>query len=774
VAQSSKGPDQLLSAGRSHLGLLALLAVYLGVTLIYGQLKPLGEAPDEIAHMDLIRFIGEEGYLPRSEAERQAAGYKSDSPMLYHILIGAATGWINYDELPRLKVNDTSPRHILINDGLSPFAVIHTDDEALPYQGIVLAWHLARLASTVVSLLTLVVIYAIVLKIRPGDHWLALGATAVAAAIPQFHLIASSANDDNLLGLLSALFILALLQAWKHPQRRSTYVWLGLWFGLALTTKYTVVALLPLVLVVLARAIRRRELSWQMGASRLLIFGTTAVAVAAWWFIYVEWYFNEIRERGLIAGLAKPLSFDVSTEQVTSLFTSGANRIPSTYSPGNATLWDWATNLFRSFWFVPGKANAAVTTFLSLAFLGLCLLAILGLWRGWRRGDDLPWPILGLLALLLGLLVPVPLLRFYLTLNPAEAGQGRHILFPAAAAVGLLLTWGLAAWLPAAYRRFAGLGLAGILLVVSLMSFFGFILPAFPPRLPVRTSADALEVTANPINASFDEAIELVGYEIGEINEHGTLPITLVWRSLDYAEYDHLVELSLLDEEGEVRSLWVGHPVDGRYPTRAWEPGDVVRDTIWLPLVDLDAESYNLQLRLLSPNATALRSGEGSELFLADVTLPASPAHPPLHNLPSEGKELAGFDVWQAGDRVEPMPVYRYRAAIPITITRDQASTGKYQVVLVGPDGARQHPAAQAGDSSLFLVDAFWPSGEYTLQVNKNGKKIESEPALRVQVRPRNFDAPPMSNKVNANFGTENRTRERTSGHPLLAGITPN
>jgi hypothetical protein len=83
--------------------LLALLAVYLGVTLIYGQLKPLGEAPDEIAHMDLIRFIGEEGYLPRIEAERQAAGYKSDSPMLYHILIGAATGWINYDELPTMS-----------------------------------------------------------------------------------------------------------------------------------------------------------------------------------------------------------------------------------------------------------------------------------------------------------------------------------------------------------------------------------------------------------------------------------------------------------------------------------------------------------------------------------------------------------------------------------------------------------------------------------------------------------------------------------------------
>ena len=66
---------------------------------MYGQFNPLGEASDELAHMDLIRFIGDEGHLPRNEAERQAAGYKSDSPMLYHILAGVITGWIDYDVL---------------------------------------------------------------------------------------------------------------------------------------------------------------------------------------------------------------------------------------------------------------------------------------------------------------------------------------------------------------------------------------------------------------------------------------------------------------------------------------------------------------------------------------------------------------------------------------------------------------------------------------------------------------------------------------------------
>ena len=89
MAQNSTGQSQRIRDQHSHLALLALLIVFLSVTLVYGQLNPLGEAPDEIAHMDLIRFIGTEGHLPRTEAERQAAGYKSDSPMLYHILAGA-------------------------------------------------------------------------------------------------------------------------------------------------------------------------------------------------------------------------------------------------------------------------------------------------------------------------------------------------------------------------------------------------------------------------------------------------------------------------------------------------------------------------------------------------------------------------------------------------------------------------------------------------------------------------------------------------------------
>jgi hypothetical protein len=45
---------------------------------------------------------------------------------------------------------------------------------------------------------------------------------------------------------------------------------------------------------------------------------------------------------------------------------------------------------------------------------------------------------------------------------------------------------------------------------------------------------------------------------------------------------DYVCSLSLVDGDGVESGLWEGHPVGGRYPTRAWDPGDHVRDTLGL------------------------------------------------------------------------------------------------------------------------------------------------------------------------------------------------
>jgi hypothetical protein len=733
---------------RPHLALLAVLAVYLAVTLTYGILNPVGEAPDEVAHIRLIQFISQQGHLPLDQAERLSAGYKSDSPMLYHALIGLATRWVDYDPLPTVKVSLASPRYLLIEDGRSSLRLVHTDDEAFPYRGVVLLWHLSRLVSTLLSAATIVVVYAIALAVRPGRYGQAAGVSAVVAALPRFHFMASAVNDDNLLGLLAALFMLAVLQAWRQPGRRSTYVWIGLWLGLALTTKYSLVLLPLLVVIVLVRAVRRGELDWRSAAGRLFLCAAATVAAAAWWFIYLEWHFNQVQEAGWLAGLIKPLAFDTSTQEAVSLVTGNASNVADLVTlPFGVTIGDWATAFFQSFWFVPGEASTAAVTTLSLLFLGLCCLAAFGLGRAWYRRDDLPRATLALLACQVGLMLPFPVLRFYMTHNMAETAQGRHVLFPAAAAIGLLLAAGVSAWLPAAYRRLAGLALAGGLLAVSLVTFFGLTLPALPPSLPVRTTADAAQDVPNPVHALFGDSLELVGYQVGAASRDGMLPVTLVWRSRASAEEDYFVRLSLLDRGGQVRSLWLGQPVNGRYPTRAWDVGDVVHDAVWLPLAGVGAGDYSLQLRLCAPDDTCLPLKQGQpELYLTDVAIPPLPAR-----VPARAIGPAGFDVWQAGQPASDVPLYRYRAAVPVTLYTPISNS----VSLVGPDNIPQPPQAQAGHTYIFLVGARWPSGDYRLRIGNGADQIESGPILRASVRSRNFDVPPMTTEVRANFGDE-------------------
>jgi hypothetical protein len=308
---------------------------------------------------------------------------------------------------------------------------------------------------------------------------------------------------------------------------------LGCWLGLALTTKYSVGLLPLLVAVMLAGAVRRGRIEGQAAAGRFALFAASLAVTAGWWFVYVEAYFNEVGQLGLVPGLLKPLlagGADISMRRAAAAITGGI--AAADVAPvAHGTLADWALTLFRTFWLTAGQRATWLSTGLVVVCLAVSIAAAAGLVMARRRRAALPWDMLGLLGLQLLLLLPFPLLRFFLTRNPAETGQGRHVLIPAAAAVGVLLTVGWVAWLPRLRPRRAMAALAGGLLAISLAGFCGTQLPAFPDRLPVRTATDAARDVPNPVHVSFGQGIELAGYQVGEVNEYGALPVDQIGRA---------------------------------------------------------------------------------------------------------------------------------------------------------------------------------------------------------------------------------------------------
>jgi hypothetical protein len=92
---------------------------------------------------------------------------------------------------------------------------------------------------------------------------------------------------------------------------------------------------------------------------------------------------------------------------------------------------------------------------------------------------------------------------------------------------------------------------------------------------------------------SFADSIELVGTTMPQINSPSnalslphvsSLVVTLHWQALQPVDKPYTVFLQLLNEQGEVVAGWDQQPFGGLYPTSLWSPGELIADTIQLPL----------------------------------------------------------------------------------------------------------------------------------------------------------------------------------------------
>ena len=143
--------------------MLALILLgYLLLTLAYGAVNPLFEAPDEHWHFFTAVSIADTGRLPRVEdPPDEFLGQEAAQPPLYYLL-GAAllapfdtTGWrAAIWENPYAWIGDASA---LTNVN----RMVHTLAEAWPWQGWAMAAHLLRVLSTLFGLGTLLCIYGL-------------------------------------------------------------------------------------------------------------------------------------------------------------------------------------------------------------------------------------------------------------------------------------------------------------------------------------------------------------------------------------------------------------------------------------------------------------------------------------------------------------------------------------------------------------------------------------------------------------------------------------
>lgn len=672
--------------------LAALLAAFTLLVALHTAFTPVFEAPDEVWHYAYVRWIAEGHGLPSLADDASGAYQEAAQPPLYYAIAALVSRPFVDDDLEALRWHNPgfgtqAPGTTPDNKGM----LIHTQNEAWPWEGAALAIHATRLTSWFFGLVAVLAAWGLG-QTAFGSRRGALLTAALVAFQPQFVFLSSVINNDSAAAALAttALWLACRTVARAEaspvadsvarqievtrpralgrsaacrpapcrsatghaaglqgePLRAATSAatggWraalaLGLVVGLGILTKTSLLLLVPLgaASLVLA-ALRRCAPDTRQARARhalrdVALYLVGLAAVAGWWYVR-----NWVRY-----GDALGLSRHTQTPWGRGTTATLAELVPE------------LPLVLRSFWGAYGWGHVtwpnAVYVALWVAALPTLIAGVSFLVRGWAAairlwGMRAPWRVTRptaavLLANTLAALwcagIAGALLRW---MQQVEAPHGR-LLFPALGAWALLLTLGLQTIGHAASRlgRLASASLIGAGAFLAALAPGARIAASFaPPRLdePEQVAARC----AAPADVTFGGQAQLICAEVTpqRVQPGETVEVRACWTARAQMQTDYTVFVHLLGPAAERVSERHTYPGLGRFPTTLWPVGRAFCDTYRLT-VESWAETpltYRLAVGLFDtatgdrPAATNAVGRPYEPPIVGHVTVAAPPGSP--------------------------------------------------------------------------------------------------------------------------------------------------
>ncbi|MBN1953750.1 MAG: glycosyltransferase family 39 protein [Anaerolineae bacterium] len=612
----------------------ALLAILLAFVVLAGAVSvvnPLFESTDEIRHYRYVRHLVVYRQLPVQGAE--AARSQSHHPPLYYALSALASGWIPSPHTPEIEqpLNPFWGYRMWEVSVDNKLQYRHDPAEEFPFRAGYLAAVVPRWVNVLLGAVAVYLTYRLGRQVWPDRLPLAWGAAALVAFTPQFLYLSGAMNNDVIAAAAGAAVLLVSVRIVQQGAGQKQLVALGLAYGLALLSKFHLLAMGGVIGLALALAAwrappferpepgaRSRPLArWLRGLNVVL---GLAVIVAGWWFLR-NW-----RLYGDPTGMSK----------VNELW------IGRPASEGWWALSQSLPYLWSSLWGRFGYGQIPLPQAIYGGLLFCCALALVGYLLP-RRG---PLPRAALLLLAVTVAGYVAVVFYYILIQPA--GPMGRFLFPAFPAFAVLVVGGLDRWLrrPGWSAGIAAVGMAALALVALL----GYLFPAVsaPPSLPAPPDDDGV--------LQFGDVAQLRAFEIssGSLRPGEPLYVTLVWSPLRRTAQPYVVYVHLIDDAGVLiaqRDTWPGL---GRAPTTAWQPGQPFVDTY---RVDLPETAYapnraTVRVGLYEPALGRLPvtiagepAGDGMVVGMVTVEAPPGPWPNPLAANFGDEIQLVGYTV---------------------------------------------------------------------------------------------------------------------------------
>lgn len=454
------------------LGLITLLALVNG--LLWVAVLPPWQAPDEPKHFEYVRLLKERGELVAFATEAEAA-----DPELQRWILASMDAhrfwW--YGRAPGYDPNRPPTRFADVWLQGSHTALYRSSPAyywlaaRLQPSDRLLGLYVARLLSVLLGALTVLWIGLAARELFPDDPLVRYGTPLFAALHPMFVSSFAAVNNDALVHCLTGFAFLLLARLLVRGANPARLVLLVVVIAAAVLTKRTALFLVPTALCAAAFwLVLRRRRPVVMLAAAALVAGLAALVLWQWWsgggwdrlpqelrWTVLRYFFNEPDQPGRVLAYLR---------------AQGVVPVMREY------LW----GMHNSFWGSFGWQVVNLPALLYVILGGIGLVALAG---AIRRVWDAASPIAGramlmtaAVAVALQALAATAFFVSYLYLPYPPLPQGRY-LFGAMTGIGLLLTAGLGAWLPAARRpgalRAFALAMAGF----DALALLGFVVPYF-------------------------------------------------------------------------------------------------------------------------------------------------------------------------------------------------------------------------------------------------------------------------------------------------------
>lgn len=669
--------------------LWVIVALSLGMNLLYAFIVPHYEASDELYHYPMVQYLATNGLaLPPQDPSNPAPWRQEGSqPPLYYLMAAVLTAPIPQDDLAQVRRENP----LAVVGQASPDAginlMIHSGD--VPTGGAFTATRISRIFSAVLGALTVLVTFYTAQALFPDRPSLALGAATFNAVLPMFAFISGSVNNDNLSNLLGNLTILLLIRLVLMDERPHWrwYMWLGLTVGGGILSKLSMGFAIPMVAVVLLMvSIRFKD--WKPLVIGGLISGGLTILIAGWWYLRNFQLYDD------------PTGLNRFLQMV------GERPVPLDL----AGVLSESAGFNQTFWGLFGGVNVVMPEL----FYTVChIITILGVIGGiifWVHGlitaqRPARWWIAASISVGWILVTLLACIR-WTSITPASQGR---LTFVALSSISVWLLVGLGSFIPQSARKFvigAGIGLLG---GVAILTPFIVIAPvyALPPTI---TSAPAITTWKE---ADSTGQLALIGQS--ELPQTAA-PDSYLQFSVDLEiasplARDYALFIHVLTPEGVIVAQRDAYPARGLMATSDLPVGRTWQNPIAVYLPPTLHTGGTLEIRLgwfnLETGTRLMLDDGGETMLLGQVTIPAQLS---ADGIPNPIRVAYGFGGVLLGYQVDALAVEQ-NGSFDLTLVwqAEKPIEGDYTLTVQLIDPKTFHKAASI---DLYQPTSTWGLGE--------------------------------------------------------------